>query len=134
MTGNILNADFTGSNINELKVMRTLNDLQPLQRGSLLFTLNTAIDPIRIIPDTVTPSLLKDMVAGDAKFSHVFFYLGILQPSGQMYIGGSNHASRYMPFGVAKFNDMFNLANSVLTYKYPSNPGSRYLLLAATLS
>lgn len=134
ITGNILNADFTGSNINELKVMRTLNDLQLLQRGSLLFTLDTASNPIRIIPDTVTPSLLKDMVSGDAKFSHVFFHLGILQPSGQMYIGGSNHASTYMRWGVAKFNDMFNLANSVLTYRHPLNHGSRYLLLAATLS
>ena len=138
-TGTILDADFTGSNINKLKVIRNVNDLRQLQRGSLLFTIDTVLNHFPDIANEVTPTDIRDIFRQgnqgnqeNKMFSHVFFYLGILQPSGQMYIGGRNHAS-IMHSGVAKFDDMFNLTNSVLTYKQPRNQGSRYLLLAATL-
>lgn len=143
--GNPQRGEFKNFQIQNIKIIRSRGELEHLRTGSVLLTLQENVgnpDLIQYLQhrgeisreDIKTYTDIED-VPGHAQsvlFSHVFFYLGQLYPTRSLYIGGRNHASHYMPFGVAKFDDMFNLTDSVLTYKQPSNSGSSYLLLAAT--
>lgn len=127
---NLLDGNFGSNDRVMMKVINSEADLNQLLPGSTLFTISLSNKLAELIScPEVSISFLRSIKPTGAIFSHVFFYLGKLKPSQDIYIGGLNHASLYLPCGVAKFNTMFKFEKGILSYIAPQN-ANQYKLLA----